>query len=81
MNRRIKNPGVGCARRGDGASHGDTLRIVCSFDAETFSQIRTRAVRSGTSFAEQVRLLTEWGLEIDVTAAKGSASSRSTGET
>lgn len=39
------------------------LRIVCSFDEETFQQIRARAVKQETSFAEQVRQLVEWGLE------------------
>ncbi len=38
-------------------------QIVCAFDHDTFDAIRARAVREGTSFAEQVRLLCEWGLE------------------
>lgn len=49
-----------------GAGHADRpglLRIVCAFDEETFAQIRGRAVKEQTSFAEQVRQLVEWGLE------------------
>ena len=33
------------------------------FDSETFDEIRKRAIKEGTSFAEQVRILVEWGLE------------------
>lgn len=54
----------GCIRRGD--AHGDhkcIRRIVVSFDDETFEEIRQRAVKAGTSFAEQVRLLVEFGME------------------
>jgi hypothetical protein len=39
------------------------LRIVVEFDSEMFNHIRVRAEQEGTSFAEQVRLLCEWGLE------------------
>lgn len=49
-----------------GSGHADKpglLRIVCAFDEETFAQIRGRAVKEQTSFAEQVRQLVEWGLE------------------
>jgi acyl-CoA-binding protein len=49
-----------------GSGHADKpglLRIVCAFDEETFAQIRGRAVKEQTSFAEQVRRLVEWGLE------------------
>ncbi len=42
---------------------------VVAFDIETFDQIRARAVSEGTSFAEQVRLLVEWGLEAANTGA------------
>lgn len=38
-------------------------RCVVAFDDETFAAIRLRAIRAGTSFAEQVRQLCEWGLE------------------
>lgn len=40
-------------------------RIVLGLDDDTFSIIRRRAVRERTSFAEQARLLIEWGLEAD----------------
>jgi hypothetical protein len=40
-------------------------RIVVEFDDEMFKEIRTRAIREGTSFCEQVRLLCQWGLEED----------------
>lgn len=39
-------------------------QIVVAFDDEMFSHIRARAEQEGTSFAEQVRLLCEWGLEL-----------------
>jgi len=38
-------------------------RIVIGFDEDTFAQIRSRAAAQRTSFAEQARLLIEWGLE------------------
>lgn len=41
------------------------LRIVVCFDDETFETIRQRAMAAETSFAEQVRLLVEWGLETE----------------
>ncbi len=48
-----------------GVRHGpNDMRIVVSFDDETFATIRQRALDDGTSFAEQVRLLCEWGLEV-----------------
>lgn len=43
-------------------------RIVVSFAAEDFDEIRERALKEGTSFAEQVRLLVTWGLEADAGA-------------
>lgn len=43
--------------------HPDAPRkIACAFDEETFQQVRARAERERTSFAEQVRQLVEWGL-------------------
>lgn len=36
--------------------------IAVGFDEETFATIRARAAKERTSFAEQVRLLVEWGL-------------------
>lgn len=40
-------------------------RVVIGFDDDVFTEIQGRAERERTSFAEQVRLLTEWGLEAD----------------
>ena len=49
-----------------GVRHGpNDIRIVVSFDDESFAEIRNRAVTAGTSFAEQVRLLCEWGLLLE----------------
>ena len=50
--------------RGHG-SHKGYRRIVVSFDEETFDAVRKLAESTGTSFAEQVRLLVEWGLEAE----------------
>ena len=49
---------------GLGFIKGDYRRIVVSFDEEMFSEIYKRARRANTSFAEQVRLLVEWGLDV-----------------
>lgn len=38
-------------------------RAVVIFDDETFGRIRKLAVDNDVSFAEQVRVLVEWGLE------------------
>ena len=54
-----KIPAQGCKRRGDKA----TTQIVIRMDDDTFNQVRDRASRERTSFAEQVRILIEWGLE------------------
>jgi hypothetical protein len=53
-----KNPGTGFARH-----NGAQQRIIIGFDPETFTQVRRRAKSAGTSFAEQVRVLVEFGLE------------------
>lgn len=37
--------------------------IAIAFDDETFEAVRQKAIAEGTSFAEQVRIFTEWGLE------------------
>lgn len=47
-------------RRSDG-----TIQAVVKLDPDTFEAVRQRAVREETSFAEQVRILLEWGLEDD----------------
>ena len=39
------------------------IKTCVSLDPEMHAEIRARAVAHGTSFAEQVRLLCEWGLE------------------
>ena len=52
-------PGVGYTkpnRRGE-------KRIVIGFPNDDFETIRTLAEKAGTSFAEQVRTLVEWGME------------------
>jgi hypothetical protein len=41
----------------------DPPQISIRFDDLTFETIRDRARTANTSFAEQVRLLVEWGLE------------------
>lgn len=46
-----------------GSVKGNHVRVACGFDPETFDYLRARAVREGTSVAEQVRLFTEWGIE------------------
>ena len=62
MNR--KSPGMGSKKRGIGLrGFGEVRRIVIVFQDEMFSKIRDRAIKNKTSFAEQVRLLVEWGME------------------
>lgn len=39
------------------------LKSVCLFDEDTHDLIRSLAAKHGVSFAEQVRILVEWGLE------------------
>jgi hypothetical protein len=64
MMRRHLVPGVGSRKTGNGNRHHVGLkRIVVAFDDETFEQVRKRAARSKTSFAAEVRLLVEFGLE------------------
>ena len=53
------------AARGVKRTEGSGLRVVITFDPETFEQVRNRADRLETSFAEQIRTLVEWGLEAD----------------
>ena len=61
----MAEPGVGCVKRGGTRVDREMPRIVVAFPAETFEEVRARAVKHNTSFAEQVRLLVEWGLEAD----------------
>lgn len=37
--------------------------IIVRVEDELFALVRDRAVKHGTSFGEQVRILLEWGLE------------------
>lgn len=41
------------------------LKFQMYLDEETFSQVRGRAIKNNTSFAEEVRTLVEWGLEAE----------------
>lgn len=43
-----------------------TRQISIVFDDEQFDRIKARALVAGTSFAEEVRLLVEWGLEAEI---------------
>ena len=57
-------PAIGSTRRGKGEGQlKGKRRTVIAFDEDQFAEIRQRAVKQQTSFAEQVRLLCEWGLE------------------
>jgi hypothetical protein len=61
----MRLPGRGSTKRSSLAApahYAGLRRIVVAFDEETFGEVRTRAVDGKTSFAEQVRLLVEWGL-------------------
>lgn len=51
-------------RRGKVQVNGTVLTSV-ALDEETYGQVWARAEREGTSFAEQLRLLVEWGLMAD----------------
>lgn len=68
-------PRASIKRRGEPAigvvnpARPNQTQTVCSFDHETFATVRALAIKNGTSFAEQVRLLVEWGLEAVVTAS------------
>lgn len=50
---------------GTGVDRGAQRQFVIKVDHETADQIIARARRLGTSTAEQIRLLIEWGLEAD----------------
>lgn len=56
-------PAIGSPTYGNGNLARTQQRCVIGFDPETFNVIRDRAIREKTSFAEQVRILVEWGLE------------------
>lgn len=62
----MRQPGRGSNRRsslGAPEHYAGLRRIVVAFDEETFGEVRERATDNRTSFAEQVRILVEWGLE------------------
>lgn len=42
---------------------GGKRQVVVTMDTDQFEEVRARAVTEGTSFAEQIRNLIEWGLE------------------
>lgn len=44
------------------------LMFSVALDEDTVDEIRRRAERDSTSFAEQIRMLVEWGLEADADA-------------
>lgn len=49
-----------------GVAYGpDRRRIIIEFDNEMFDEIRQRAIKHHTTFAEQVRTLVQWGLDED----------------
>jgi hypothetical protein len=50
-------------RPGLGVQHGSQRQFVIKIDTDTAEQVIERAQRLGTSTAEQIRLLIEWGLE------------------
>lgn len=52
---------INCVAKG--TKQCNKRHIAIAFDVDVFNEIRSRAQKEGTSFAEQVRLLVEWGLE------------------
>lgn len=59
MGSRIQRRAVGTGIKRPAGRRG----IIVEFDEGTFEHIRRRALNQTTSFAEQVRMLVEWGLE------------------
>lgn len=57
----ITNRKPECVARGH--IHKGRSRVVIAFDDEMFTKVQKLAQCEGTSFAEQVRCLVEWGLE------------------
>lgn len=62
MSKRFAKPGRGVADHGN----PDVRRIVVSWEVQTFDEIRARAERNGSSFAQAVRELVELGLEAEL---------------
>ena len=57
-------PAKGSTHKGKGRPQlNGRRRTMIAFDDDQFEEIRQRAVWGKTSFAEQVRILVEWGLE------------------
>lgn len=52
-------------KTGAGQMRNGYRRIMCTFDPETFKEIRDKAGKKHISFAEQVRQLVEYALEED----------------
>ena len=67
---RVARQGAGMSPAGGTTRNGKDVkwlqgkrRINVTLDNDMFDEIRVRAVKEKTTFAEQVRLLCEWGLE------------------
>ena len=57
-------PAKGSTHKGKGRPQlKGRRRTMIAFNDDQFEEIRQRAVKEKTSFAEQVRLLCEWGIE------------------
>jgi hypothetical protein len=50
---------------GHGVRRGEFVQHVARFDADTFEEIRAKALRDGTSLSEAIRTLCVWGLEAE----------------
>lgn len=69
----MRLPGKGSTKRstaGFPEHYADLRRIMVAFDEETFASVRDRALQAQTSFAEQIRLLVECGLEAHQAASE-----------
>ncbi|MDD9731092.1 hypothetical protein PVW46_14340 [Mameliella sp. AT18] len=53
---------------GHGTERGAFRQAVIRMDHEQFASVRGKAERDGTSLAEAIRTLIEWGLEAEETA-------------
>ncbi len=60
-----KQKNAGPAR---GVKVGSYTQMNLKLEHETFEQIRQKALRDNTSFAEAARTLLEWGLEAEEAA-------------
>lgn len=50
---------------GHGVRRGDTVAAVIRTDPDTMAALRAKACRDGTSLAEAIRTIIEWGLEAE----------------